>query len=468
MVKNGGQGNFLLNGASGIITAAMFSPVPGTASVWYAAHITLSTTTYPPGSVITVNNTTSLFHLGVLNGGPGGGASFGYFSDFGGLLPNISTNAPVCSDSTIHLSVDSFANATFHWIGPNGFTSSLQNPSISNASAADSGLYVLNVTANGCSATDTVLVAVIPSKTSTQNLTICSDSVIVFGGQTLDSSGTYVHHFTASDGCDSIATLHLTLSYPPDTLTLTMDRLGCIGQQMNVQLSGNTQNLTYLWSFDNGTIASGSGPGPYHISWPGTGTKHIQVTTSNPCGTLSYSDSLSIKPSPLAKITNVSKSQICGGDTISLTAYTAQGYIYKWQPQSSFLNTSSPQTTAIILAAGNVTLTVSDTTGCTSSDSTYLSVDLCCHVSLPNAFSPNKDGKNDIYRVITISHDQLVYFRIANRWGQIVFETKDISKGWDGTLNGTAQEIGTYYYILRYKCVDNREIVQKGDLLLLR
>ncbi len=468
MVKNGGQGNFLVNGAAGVITAAQFAAVPGTAGVWYAAHISLSTVTYPQNSVVSVTNTSSLFQLGLLTGSVMTGTAFGYFSNFGGLNANISANGPVCSGSTIHLSVDTSDNATYNWIGPNSFSSNSSNPSISNAISADSGIYIVNVFANGCTATDTLLVAVIPPKTSAVSLTICSDSSIVFAGNTIDTPGIYTHSYTTPDGCDSIATLNLTFIYPPDSLSLTMDHTACIGREINAALNGNTQNLDYLWAFDSADIVSGSGPGPYLLNWHSTGTKYIQVSTSNTCGTLSYSDSLNIYPLPIAKIANVSNANICGGDTILLSAYSAQGYIYKWQPQNIFADAASPQVTAIVLEPGNIILTVQDSMGCVAADSIYLSVDPCCHISLPNAFSPNKDGKNDIYRIISLSHDQLIFFRIANRWGQIVFDTKDIGKGWDGTINGTPAEIGTYFYVLKYKCVDNREVVQKGDLTLIR
>lgn len=150
LVKNGGQSNFLVNGASGVITAAQFSAVPATGGVWYAAKVTLPISTYPNGSVIRVTNSSHIFQLGIFQG-DNLGVGVGYFSDFNSLQAHASASTQtLCAGSAIQLAAELIASATYNWTGPGGFNSNVQNPVINNATVAYSGMYKLTVTVPGC------------------------------------------------------------------------------------------------------------------------------------------------------------------------------------------------------------------------------------------------------------------------------------------------------------------------------
>ena len=90
-----------------------------------------------------------------------------------------------------------------------------------------------------------------------------------------------------------------------------------------------------------------------------------------------------------------------------------------------------------------------------------------CIVSIPTAFSPNGDGKNDRFSVITADL-QSFHMEIYNRWGQAVFYTSVIGHSWDGTFNGIPCDGDTYYYYLKLKCIKGEEVFRKGDITLLR
>lgn len=162
LVKNGGQNSFLVNNASGIITAANFSVVPGTAGVWYHAKVTLPIGAYPNGSVIRISNPDMIFHLGVLQGGVLSGVAFGYFSDYNSIKATASTTtATPCIGSDILLAAETVSSASYSWTGPNSFTSIVQNPTLNNASLLNSGKYYLTITVPGCgSYKDSVMVNV--------------------------------------------------------------------------------------------------------------------------------------------------------------------------------------------------------------------------------------------------------------------------------------------------------------------
>jgi len=88
-------------------------------------------------------------------------------------------------------------------------------------------------------------------------------------------------------------------------------------------------------------------------------------------------------------------------------------------------------------------------------------------IFIPNAFTPNHDGLNDIFKAEgnIITGQQL---RIFNQWGELIFETGEAGAGWDGTHNGRAQPAGVYVYAIRLKLADGREVLRKGAVNLLR
>jgi gliding motility-associated-like protein len=86
---------------------------------------------------------------------------------------------------------------------------------------------------------------------------------------------------------------------------------------------------------------------------------------------------------------------------------------------------------------------------------------------VPTAFSPNKDGINDVLYVRGVCLETL-NFLVFNRWGQKVFETTDINKGWDGTFNGQEMNTDVFVYRLEGKTYDGKGFSSKGNVTLIR
>lgn len=244
LVKNGGQGNFLVNNVTGIITAGNFSVVPGTANQWYYAKITLPISTYPYGSVITISNTTTLFQEGILAGSTLGNG-FGYFSNFNTLLANAYTaDTTVCTGQSFQLMADSIPSSTYSWSGPGGFSSNNQNPVLTNVNATNDGEYILTVNVPDCGIyRDTINMHILPVITTNINQTICEGQI--YQGYTV--TGTYTDIFVSQNGCDSTRILHLTVK-PKSLLTVTQSI--CAGQSF----LGYSATGTYV---DTYTAANG-------------------------------------------------------------------------------------------------------------------------------------------------------------------------------------------------------------------
>ncbi len=163
-------GSFAIKGDATLITASMFSVVPGSADVWRYARINLTSNpvlnalinTYDATSI---TNSSGLFHLGFLNSS-GGGSRLGYFSNYAQvtLAPVITSTA--CFGSDIKLAATELLNVNYQWTGPNNFSSTISNPTISNATMMDSGMYIVVANINGCGiSTDSVRVVVHPKPT---------------------------------------------------------------------------------------------------------------------------------------------------------------------------------------------------------------------------------------------------------------------------------------------------------------
>jgi gliding motility-associated-like protein len=109
-----------------------------------------------------------------------------------------------------------------------------------------------------------------------------------------------------------------------------------------------------------------------------------------------------------------------------------------------------------------------DQYNCSSTDTVKVSVNYHTNLLLPSGFTPNGDGVNDEFRVVNANVQRLLEFRVFNRWGQEVFSTTDIRRGWDGTWGGEAQPVGVYQYLIRVGYADQTIETYKGDVTLIR
>lgn len=116
-----------------------------------------------------------------------------------------------------------------------------------------------------------------------------------------------------------------------------------------------------------------------------------------------------------------------------------------------------------------VKYTVTDSIGCESSAQKTIKIYSSCYLAVPNAFTPNNDGKNDFLRVLNAIKAEKLEFKVFNRWGQLVFKTTDWKQGWDGTVKGVQQGSGVYVWFLSYTDRDTKETrTMRGSATLIR
>ncbi len=172
-----------------------------------------------------------------------------------------------------------------------------------------------------------------------------------------------------------------------------------------------------------------------------------------------------VHPLPDGRILNEPHT-LCYGDKVYLEA--TGGVKYTWLPED-LIRKDTGGDYAIVLLPTMLIVKVTDQFGCSDTAGiSYPDIQPCCNFSFPNAFTPNNDGNNDAFRIITYGNMQFYDLAIYNRWGQMVFRTGNPYHAWDGTFGGEPCEMGVYYYYFKAQCLTGTREVRKGDITLIR
>ena len=347
------------------------------------------------------------------------------------------TNSSFSSDTVV-------ACESYTWpqTGVTYFTTGIYFDTMVNAVGCDS-ILALDLTINF-------------STSSIINQTACDSFTWSLTGLTYFVSGTYPDTLLNARGCDSVVFLNL-LVYP----TITP----IIG---NVQNMCENDPIVSFTASPSGGIWSGPGisaTGSFDPTFAGVGVHTIVYTAAGQCAN---SDTVTIEVYDVPMVNDLIKDDECdegiGSIEITLTGGIPP-YSYVW---------SNGKTTKdnLRLKEGTYSLTVTDSNGCIenyvgsllnleddSCDDTYLFV--------PNVFSPDGNGVNDVLYVDG-KNILAVNLQIYNRWGNLVFESNSLSKGWDGTYKGQPVNQGVFVYLVTGRYKDGEEFEQKGTITVVR
>ncbi len=376
--------------------------------------------------------------------------------------------------------------------------------------------------------------------TTTINITICRG--LSYGGHS--TSGTYIDTFPAVNGCDSIRTLNLTILTNIDSV-----RINNINSCFTIDFNGlaytNTSPINnWQWYFGDGGTANTQNTSH---TYTGSGIYIVKlvVTDINGCkDSVSKTLTLSNFIADAGSDATICQSSLPA--TVQLNA--SAGTTYAWTPTALLNNPSIQNPVATISTATRFYVTITNTQGCTSTDSVFISLasapaniryptlsafpyqnlqlqarniggtgfqwlpniglnnntianpvfyhsftqeytvrintGLGCIVIdtqlveikgkkgiyVPRGFSPNGDGYNDRLYPILVGIKQLNYFKIYNRWGNLIFETTSgrPEDGWNGTFKGKKQPVEAYTWVVEGVDIDNLIIRKNGNTLLLQ
>jgi gliding motility-associated-like protein len=244
---------------------------------------------------------------------------------------------------------------------------------------------------------------------------------------------------------------------------------GCKVDTINLNyLPANGVNQ-WIWNMDSSVISTLQSPVIHETVF---GSKNIQHIVSN--GECSDTVIKTVNLDNTLKAAFQSPVEVCPKSIISF-ANTSIGNIisYNWDfgdgsasesqtpPDHLYPDTREGKTYA-------VRLTVQNNMGCLDTAVAQITKMQSCAIGVPNAFTPNGDGKNDYLYPLNAFSVTNLEFQVFNRLGQLVFETRDWTKKWDGTINGKLQQTGTYIWMLRYTDASGRNFSLRGTSVLIR
>ncbi|MBO9203024.1 MULTISPECIES: gliding motility-associated C-terminal domain-containing protein [Niastella] len=326
---------------------------------------------------------------------------------------------------------------------------------------------LLATTKEGCKAEDSVLMEVKNARPVSlgADTSFCSgDSIILQAGANYASylwntgataatiiakqAATYIISALDTNNCTTNDTLTIQQLYSLPHVNLGADRNLCEGQSPVVLDAG--QQSSYAWQ-------DGSTSRYYTVN--NIGLYKVSVTNSHGCIS---KDSINIKkivPSPANFLT--ASDSLCSYASLELV------------PSGSYSNylwsTGSLQPSITIDKPGVYILSVANKDGCSGSDTVQIyRKDCLAGVFIPNGFTPGNDGKNDVFRAMVYGIAINFELQVFNRYGQLVFTSKDPLKGWDGKVNGTPANSGTFVWQCRYQLKGDDPKYRKGIVELIR
>ncbi|MGN6569727.1 MAG: PKD domain-containing protein, partial [Flavipsychrobacter sp.] len=410
-----------------------------------------------------------------------------------GVIARYHVNVPCIGDTT------TFRDSSYSYFSPiTGWYWSLSGGLHSTSNYAvnrynDTGKYYVNLivtNANGCKDTldDSVMIHGLPTIDAGPDTVIC-----IGDAATLMPNGgiSYIWNTDPTLSCSNCTNPKASPSVPTTYTVMGMDVYGCKNTDtVTVRLQtkttsvldnggdicqGDTAHLhasgaqIYTWSPpDSLTNANIANP----LAFPRSTTTYTVIAREGSCTPDTNSTVVTVHPKPIISAGN--DVTIVGGESTTLQASGSNIISFLWDSTQtlSCLTCSNPVATPTVTTTYAV-IGISDF-GC--KDTADVTVNVKCdksQVFIPNAFTPNGDGQNDVFfpRGVSISH--IKSFRVYDRWGAIVFEKTNInindeSSGWDGTYGGTAQPPAVYVYLIDAICESGQEMVLKGDVTIIR
>jgi len=282
---------------------------------------------------------------------------------------------------------------------------------------------------------------------------------------TFEKAGTYdvVFEMENPNGCRDTVTGKV-LVHPTPNVLASNDSLVCIGDSVMLWASGAK---AYQWEPSSQVFPSDSSQ---VVVIPESSPLIFKVTGTdlNGCEDTALVNLIAHKEPFLE---GVGDTTLIIGETFSPNFFSSQpGLSYQWTPSGIFnCDTCEAPLTNRLSSNQDVSVTIEDSLGCF--EVTYrfvINVDEKYSVALPEAFTPNGDGENDVIYVRGWGIESLHSFEVFNRWGERVFYTNDINEGWDGTYKGEPQNQDTYVYKVLVNSYDDSERAITGYITLIR
>jgi gliding motility-associated-like protein len=264
-------------------------------------------------------------------------------------------------------------------------------------------------------------------------------------------------------GCRSLPKDSSFTVHPKPNISFTRND-SCVNRTIlfsGNDLGGNVNK--WIWSFGTGGLQNGVSVG---MKFNAEGTYPVTMVAQTQQGckdTISRSLIIYGNKAFAGRDTIASNN-----DPVQLNANGGTNVIYAWSPSTGLNNPNIENPVAVLDKDQRYELFAVNDKGCESRSSILIKRFDKSTIYIPSGFTPNGDGKNDILKVVPVGIKSFKYFTVYNRWGEIIFKSRDASKGWDGTCQGLAQPTGTFVVLAEGIDYRGRTVVEKATVTLIR
>jgi len=398
----------------------------------------------------------------------------------------VSNDTLICNIDTLMLNAVAGSPGTITW-SPNYAINNLNSFTPLVSPDITTTYHVTFTDNSGCVGTDSVKVNVVDRVTlfAGNDTTICRTDAITFR---LNSDGlkyvwtppatlndpsiknptatptatTTTYFVTASIG-KCTATDNITVkAVPYPAANAGADTLICFGKPAQLHASGGSiYNWTPAAFLTNPNIAN-----PVSVNPNATVVYIVNVRDTLGCPKAS-SDTVIVNVANIVADAGPADTAVVADQPLQLVATGST--IYSWTPTQWLDNPSIATPVSLPLDDITYVVRVSNSIGCFDTDTIKVRFfNVKPDLYVPTAFSPNGDGTNDILKPLALGLKSVDAFKVYNRWGQLLFSTREIGKGWDGTFGGAAQSAGTYVWYAQGTDYKNKKLEKKGTAVLIR
>jgi gliding motility-associated-like protein len=339
----------------------------------------------------------------------------------------------------------------------------------------------------GCSFTDTVRIPSLPLPLFIGNDTaICEGSTVRFSPVTTATAFSWQPHSSLSathlanptatpadttdyilqasrNGCTATDTIRVNVWKAP-VADAGRDTTLCAGREYQLQGRGG---VGYSWQ-PAPALDRPQSPSPRLKT--GISTRFtLQVRDARGCRSLQQ-DTVMVHFIPAVRAFAGKDTQVVAGQPLQLTATDLSGKATRasWWPVTGLSDPQAFNPVATVREDVHYVLTLATPEGCTGKDTLFIRAFLGPQVYVPTAFTPDGNGRNDLLRPLLVGMKGFHYFRVYNRWGQVVYATATAGAGWNGTVQGVRQDSGTFLWVVSATDERGQPVLRKGTVVLVR
>jgi len=283
------------------------------------------------------------------------------------------------------------------------------------------------------------------------------------------SPGTYKVTMIVNSNSQCADSTSLTVTVNANVFAAFEVNAACINEPVlaiNKTVDPGTSTVSYLWDFGNGNTSTLLNPPVQVYTTVGNYVMSLSVSTARcpfPINTqkrfVTVEKAVPGINNPVAyAVANLP--QVLEARPVGVSAL--------WTPVTNLDNASSYKPVFIGDAEKIYTIKLTSRGGCVTVDTQLVKINKNIVIYVPNAFTPNSDSRNDVLKPFMIGIKELVYFKIFNRWGELVYETKNINQGWDGRYKGIPVQSHTLVWMLEGIGADNKVYNAKGSTVLIK